>query len=329
LIPALTYLDFFHDYFDSQYVQVGLAAGISLMFFCYIATRFSEGIRKSLFLVSISAVSTSLWIFVLSSLAFCMMFVGQYSQTPIPTILLVAKFALAFSASLGASSMLIFRKHALSRAYRTIMEQSLGEETGNPPSYAEEMKLRISKTIRNLTYRVNQNQPGMIIRVYGIVLSNRSTLPPSLAFDWHDLKLIAIKKEVAEMLDDDELETVIGHELGHIRYKDALQKSIATAYRIAFPFDIIARLSEAAIFRQREFLADDFSAKITRKPVSLASALLKIYEKFEMSLQNNTSHISYLMSGSAYRKNSRRLDLFSKEPSIEARIERLLHADNF
>jgi Zn-dependent protease with chaperone function len=326
LLQPVTYLDFFHDYFSTYYIEVGLIAGIFLLFFCYIGFELSKGAGKSRFLISMTVVSTSLWIFVLSSLVFCMMLVGQYWASPITAILLVAKLALGSSAVLGVFSMFLFRKHALSGVYRSIKEQSIAIEYENILKDNPQISSRVSKSFLDLTTKIGEKESFTILAIQRVLLSSESKLPPSLAFDWRKSKLIAIKENVVEMLDDEELEAVIAHELGHIKHRDALQKSIATAYKIAFPFDLLARLAEAAIYRQRELEADDFSARITRKPVSLASALLKIYENVHIKPLDNIRQISYLVN-SSYEKKCKRRNLFSKEPPIRLRIDRLLKVD--
>ena len=47
-------------------------------------------------------------------------------------------------------------------------------------------------------------------------------------------------------------------------------------YRRILFFDPLLRLLESRLYREREFAADEFSAFFTRKPLVLASALLKI-----------------------------------------------------
>ncbi len=302
--------------------MIGLVVGISLLSLFFVGSRVSKSTTKSGFLISISIVSTSLWIFALSSLAFCMMFVDQYWASPISAILLVARLALGLSATLGVASMLLFRSRALSGIYRSIKEQSITIESEDG-SNTSELASRLIRAFKVLGSKIGQVSSTTVTSSQPIVLSNQSRLAPSLAFDWGDSKIVAIKENVVQMLDDDELETVVAHELGHIRYRDALQKSIATAYKVAFPFDIVARLVEAAIYRQRELEADDFSVQLTRKPVSLASALLKIYENIQIRPLQNVGQVSYLVNTSRSRR-LKRGNLFSKEPPIGMRIERLL-----
>src|SRR5208337_2657448 len=61
---------------------------------------------------------------------------------------------------------------------------------------------------------------------------------------------------------------------------DTTLKTLITAYRTALPFDPIIRMIEAAFHREREMLADEASVRVTKKPLLLASALLKIHEAY-------------------------------------------------
>jgi Zn-dependent protease with chaperone function len=322
LTTFLGYLNLFHDYFSTSYVLVGLVAGLSLLSMLYVLSRLSRGTTKSIFLISISSVSTSLWIFVLSSFAFCMTFVQQYWVSPASTIFLVARLALLSSVILGASSMLWFRARALSTIYRSIREQSEDESIESSLNGS-----RMSKAFKELGLKIGQKGIQTVIATQPVVLSNESRLPLSLAFDWRKSKLVALRENVIGILDDDELEAVIGHELAHIKHRDALRKSIATAYRVAFPFDILARLVEAAVYRYGEFEADLFSAKITRRPISLASALLKIYENVQTKPLENAGRVSYLLNSKDAVGKPKGMSLFSKDPPIQVRIERLLEEE--
>lgn len=85
---------------------------------------------------------------------------------------------------------------------------------------------------------------------------------------------------------------------------------------------LIARLIQAAISRQREFLADASSAQLTRYPEGLASALEKVmkFNKGKMQVSEAVSHLFFV------DPNHSPLDkLFATHPSIEERI-RLLRA---
>ena len=155
-------------------------------------------------------------------------------------------------------------------------------------------------------------------------MSTASALPVSAALDWKGKKSVAISYEIEQLLNDDELEAVLAHELGHIRHRDSFRRTLATVYKVSFVFDPLARFIEAAIYREGEVSADEYSARLTRKPASLASALLKLHEF--MSLQDGGMNyasgaaMSSLLSGKGH-------GLLSKQPRLSTRIERLLKLD--
>lgn len=122
--------------------------------------------------------------------------------------------------------------------------------------------------------------------------------------------VVAVTRGLLRILDRDELEGVIGHELTHIKNRDILIGTFAaamagaimqlaywarwiaifggfgrdeddagnvlTAILIAVLAPIAAMLIQAAVSRSREFLADEGGVKISGKPRALASALMKI-----------------------------------------------------
>ncbi len=87
--------------------------------------------------------------------------------------------------------------------------------------------------------------------------------------------MVAVSDEIVRSLTGEETEAVLAHELSHIKNGDSLVKGLARLARLAFPFDPMIRLLEAALHRERELLADHSSVNYTSKPLALASALLK------------------------------------------------------
>ena len=92
---------------------------------------------------------------------------------------------------------------------------------------------------------------------------------------------------------------------------------------------LAASLIQMAISRSREYLADEEGAMMSRKPLSLASALAKIehYAKFGMlpgqseSRVSSTAHMFIINPLSGI--SSTTTQLFSTHPSTESRIQRL------
>jgi len=168
---------------------------------------------------------------------------------------------------------------------------------------------------------------------------------------------VAVTSGIMQLLNRQELEGVLAHELGHIKNRDILISSIAAVMAGAIsylatmaqwamifgggrghddeggnPFVTIimmivaplaASLIQMAISRSREYLADAAGAEISGNPRSLASALHKLttYNRQLPMDVNPASAQMYIvnpLSGGQLKK------LFSTHPPIEERINRLM-----
>ena len=84
---------------------------------------------------------------------------------------------------------------------------------------------------------------------------------------------------------------------------------------------LLAGAVQAAISRQREYLADATAALTTRNPDGLASALAKLQAHAQPLKKTNTS-MAHLWLADPLRPNAL-TRLFSTHPPIPDRIERL------
>jgi len=165
---------------------------------------------------------------------------------------------------------------------------------------------------------------------------------------------VAATEGILQILNDDELTAVMAHELGHIRNRDTLISAIAAtiagaisyiafmahwipfmgsddddsrgnivaALLVAFLAPVAAALVQMAISRQREFMADRASAEISRKPLSLASALEKLhFAARKIPLKANPASAHMFIVNPLFKKDIS--SLFSTHPPVEERIERL------
>jgi heat shock protein HtpX len=161
---------------------------------------------------------------------------------------------------------------------------------------------------------------------------------------------VAVTQGILDLLDDEELEGVLAHELGHVRNRDILTSSIVATLagaitmlaRMAFWFGIgdrddrdrgggllmmilapfAAMLIQLAISRAREFEADATGAHLTHNPYALARALQKLdaYSKrIPMAASPSTAHLFIVQPLLGMNFGN----LFSTHPPIYKRIERL------
>ena len=159
------------------------------------------------------------------------------------------------------------------------------------------------------------------------------------------------------MLNDEELEGVMAHELAHVKNRDVMVMSIAAVIAGAISFvashliwfavlggrrdngigiaiailgwitlPLAAMLIQLSISRGREFAADNTGAKITGKPMALASALRQIETGVRRSPVNQDTHdyadAHMWIEAPAVNKKGFS-SLFSTHPPMDARIKRL------
>jgi heat shock protein HtpX len=168
---------------------------------------------------------------------------------------------------------------------------------------------------------------------------------------------VAATEGILQILNDDELAGVLGHELAHVKHRDILISSVAATLAAAIMMTarfamfwgggrsddregsnaggvvallatiilapIAAALIQAAISRSREFDADAGGASIAGSPLGLVAALQKIESASrEVPLDANpaTAHMFIIKPFSI----SGLMGLFSTHPPTEQRVQALL-----
>jgi heat shock protein HtpX len=171
--------------------------------------------------------------------------------------------------------------------------------------------------------------------------------------------VVAATSGLLELMTDQELEGVMAHEMGHVKNYDirvslivfglvvvigliadiflrmifwggrsrnnnsgpAMLILLVVGLVAAILAPIVAALVQAAVSRQREYLADATSALTTRNPEALASALLKLQHYGRPVRRTNTS-MSHLWISDP-NKPGFMSRLFSTHPPIAQRVARL------
>ena len=168
---------------------------------------------------------------------------------------------------------------------------------------------------------------------------------------------VAVTQGILNLLNDEELEGVLAHELGHVNNRDILISSIAATLAGAITMlanmgkwamifggfggrddrdrggglaalfmlivaPIAAMLIQLAVSRSREYQADASGAHYTGNPYALASALRKLdaySRRVPMVASPSTAHLFIIQPLLGVNVGS----LFSTHPPIAKRIERL------
>jgi heat shock protein HtpX len=210
-------------------------------------------------------------------------------------------------------------------------------ETENPDAYR-----RVEPIVRNLCQRMGLPMPKLWLIEEGSPNAFATGRNPSHAS-------VAFTSGILQLMNDNEIEGVVAHELGHVLHRDILISSVAAtvAAAITMLFElfgapdlddegggmwggllmmilapIAAMLIQMAISRSREYDADAASAKYIGSPYPLINGLQKLEswsKRIPMDASPATAHMFIIkpFTGQAVMR------LFSTHPSTEDRIARL------
>jgi heat shock protein HtpX len=172
---------------------------------------------------------------------------------------------------------------------------------------------------------------------------------------------VAVTHGILGLLNDEELEGVLAHELGHVQNRDILTSSIAATLAGAITLiarmgywaeifggggqgggsrqrggggisglfmlilaPIAAMLIQLAVSRSREYEADATGAKTTGNPYALASALEKIDASSKRLPMVASPSSAHLFIAQPLVGGGVFTNLFSTHPPMQKRIERLI-----
>src|SRR6476620_4854014 len=264
--------------------------------------------------------------FLLTALTLLLMFIGRYFGGQNGMFL-----ALAFAAVMNFVSYFYSDKIALAM-YRA------------QPVTREELP-RAFAAVERLTQKIGIPMPKMYVIPTESPNAFATGRNPSHAS-------VAVTHGILQLLNDEELEGVLAHELGHVNNRDILISSVAATVAGAITWlrygayfggmgdrddrrgggmggllmlilaPIAAMMIQMAVSRSREYGADETGAHFTGNPYALARALAKIdaySRRVPMMGTPSTAHLFIIqpLLGMSFG------DLFSTHPPIAKRIERL------
>ena len=175
---------------------------------------------------------------------------------------------------------------------------------------------------------------------------------------------VVATRPLLDLLNDEELEGVMAHEMSHVKNRDILVMSVASTlasiisfvtrmgvYAAIFNNDnknpagliiliiadiaapIAAALIQLGVSRSREFLADESGGRLTGKPMALANALMKLEGgcTASASMSGSYDRDSYssvwITNPSGTKIKSTISGLFRTHPSTEDRVAKLRELD--
>jgi heat shock protein HtpX len=241
----------------------------------------------------------------------------------------------------GATGFLIFA--LLFNLVMYFFSDKIALRAARAQPVSEEEDPRLYQMVRELTTRAGLPMPKLYVIPQEQPNAFATGRNPKHA-------AVAVTAGIRKLLSEDELRGVLAHELAHVRNRDILITTIASAIGTAITWiaymllwfggddesplgaigaialvllaPLAATIIQLAISRQREYSADATGAEISGNPESLASALLRL-EAGAQAIPMQTSQAAeplYIVkpfSGGGFAS------LFSTHPPIEERVRRL------
>ena len=172
---------------------------------------------------------------------------------------------------------------------------------------------------------------------------------------------VVATRQLLNMLNDEELEGVMAHELSHVKNRDILVMSVAStmaslvsyvthmavwaamfnnddngggnllvAILADITLPIAAMLIQLGVSRNREYLADESGGRLTGKPMALASALTKLENGCSArtnTYDNPSTANMWITNPFGQRRTRGLINIFRTHPTTPDRIARLKKLD--
>ncbi len=268
----------------------GCLACIGTLVYVFLTNARNAKLRVSL-LTGLYSLSIFFWAFVATSLVFCLSMADAvaYSEYGIPS-----------AAGLAVLVSLLVSAGVSVAVWRTAADRVLRKVPTRAPTADERWIVDYARLIGRL-----EALPEHEIRI----TEDARPVAMTVSGPRH---LVILSTGLLETLDRDETETVVAHELMHIKNNDSRFKVFSTVLSRFMVFDPFSKFFDPAVHREREYLADEASGRTTGKPTALASALVKIADRGVPG--SPTAGLSILGKGKG---------VFSRYPPLRERVQRL------
>lgn len=171
---------------------------------------------------------------------------------------------------------------------------------------------------------VSKKEYPELFEIYNNLIEKASINPPRLiitsqkyarSFTFGFRKpVIVISKGILDFLDNEEIEALLAHEIGHIIRKDSINNWFTVLIRDLIFFTPVTFWTFNLLSNEKEKATDDITIKLTEKPLAFAHALIKVWKLSPKSLLSNLA-LDNFMPNPGFLKN---------KFSIEERVERVI-----
>ena len=267
------------------------ATAMGTLLYVFLTNARNARLRVSL-LTGFYVMTVFFWAYVAASLFFC---VANSSRIAYTTMGVRDAAATAVVLALGFSTVLSYLvwRFAARRVLARLAPRPLRDEEGWIQAYVDLVA----------RFEGMKSVPVMVVE-----------RPEPLAMAVGGKKAtILLSQGLLSLLDREEVETAIAHELMHLKHHDAEFKVFSTVFSRILFFDPFSKFFDPAVHREREYLADEMSGRSTGKPAALATALLQLAD------QEAPPRATWGLS--IYGKGH---GLFSRYPPLNERVQRLL-----
>lgn len=271
-------------------VVLTCGASMGTLLYVFVTNGRNPKLRVSL-LTGLYALTIFFWLFVAVSLVLCVLQARDVAYKTWGVQIAVAGAVLSALVASTAISLVVWHR-AGSRVRRHFRPGPLGPDGVWTQTYVD-LLADLEGVPRPKVLRVDRGEP------FAMALAGREPT-------------ILVSRGLLDLLDREELQTTLAHELMHLSHRDAEFKVFSRVFSRILFFDPFSKFFDPAVHREREYLADETAGRTTGKPGALASALLKLAER---PAPRDTLGLSILGPAKG---------LFSRYPPVGERVRRLL-----